>query len=184
MGRGHSVRPAHERDVASIIDITNREIREGTAHFGTAEDSVDDGLRLFEARCHYPWFVAVDPDDRVIGFARAGRWDARGGYDWTTMIAVYVKPERHGGGVGRSLYAELFPAVEALGLRTIIAGIALPNPASVRLHESFGMVYAGVFPRAGFKHGRWIDVAYWVRHLGEGPPQGVSPTIDATTTRD
>ncbi len=184
MASGLTVRPAEERDVASMLDITCREIREGVAHFGTRAPTIDEALAEYGARGVYPWFAADLEGSGVVGFAKAGQWKSREAYHWTAEIGVYVRPEHHGVGIGRSLYAALFPAIVQVGLRTIIAGIALPNPASVRLHEAFGMRHAGTIPRAGYKHGRWLDVGYWVRHLGEGDPGSVNPTTVATTARD
>ena len=71
--------------------------------------------------------------------------------------------------MGRALYAALLPALEAAGFRTIVAGITLPNPASVRLHESFGFAPVGTFPRIGWKRGAWHDVGYWTLALGAQP---------------
>jgi len=184
MPAGLIVRPAEERDVSAMLDITGREIREGIAHFGVRAPTLDEALAEYQASGRFPWFVADLGEERVVGFAKAGPWKSREAYRWTTEIGVYVRPERHGRGVGRALYAALFAALDHAGFRTIIAGIALPNPSSVRLHESFGMACAGVIPRAGFKQGRWIDVGYWVRHLGEGDPVPVNPTSDATRVRD
>lgn len=78
---------------------------------------------------------------------------------------------RPGAGVGTALYREVLPLLEARGVRTVIAGIALPNEPSANLHERFGFRHAGVMPRVGFKHGEWRDVGYWVLHLGDGPPE-------------
>lgn len=73
--------------------------------------------------------------------------------------ATVMQP-RHGLGIGRALYAALFPALDSAEFRTVMAGIALPNPSSIRLHESFGVACAGVITLAGFKHERWINVGY------------------------
>ncbi|MCW5776959.1 MAG: N-acetyltransferase [Phycisphaeraceae bacterium] len=178
------VRDARESDSASIADILAREIVDGVAHFGLRPPPVSQVLADFLARGVYPWVVAADTSGAVLGFARASAWKSREAYTWTAEIGVYVRPEHQRRGVGRALYARLFPSMQAAGLRTIIAGIALPNPASVRLHEAFAMTHVGSIPCAGFKHGRWIDVGYWVRHLGEGVPCPVSPTTFETTARD
>jgi phosphinothricin acetyltransferase len=186
------VRPAHPDDIPAIAVIINREITTGAAHFGARRIS-DASLRAeldqdragvafepddphlcprFIAR--YPWFVAVDAREgappshgTVVGIAKAGPWKPRESYARTTEIGVYVTPEFQGRGIGRALYAALFPALQAAGFHTILAGIALPNPASVRLHESFGMHHAGTLPSVGHKLGSWRDVGYWVRVTGE-----------------
>ena len=92
-----------------------------------------------------------------------------GGVEWTILRPPFVYGP---GGKGN------FPRLVSLGYRSIIAGIALPNPASVRLHEGAGMSHVGTFPRVGYKHGRWIDVGYWVLTVGEGPPQAIASSSE------
>lgn len=174
------VRPACESDFPAVLAIVNREIAEGTAHFGTTPVTASDLRRWLDSHQTLPWLVHEDDGGEVVGYASASRWQQREGYDWTVTISVYVQPAVQGRGVGRRLYADLVPRLDALGYRTIIAGIALPNAASVRLHESFGLRHAGTLPRVGFKLGRWIDVGYWVRNSGEQPPDGRLAQASAT----
>jgi L-amino acid N-acyltransferase YncA len=161
------VREAQESDFEGVAEITAREVLEGYAHFGTepptADELIADWISLGD---RYPVVVAVE-DEQVLGFAKAYTWKPRGAYRTTAEVGVYVRPERQGQGIGRALYEVLFPQLECVGLHTLIAGIALPNDASVRLHERFGMCHCGTLPEMGFKQGRWIDVGYWVKVLGE-----------------
>jgi L-amino acid N-acyltransferase YncA len=158
------VRAATEADLPGMIEIENREIAEGLAHFGTEPVTLEQVRNSFgAAQGRHPWFVAAE-GELIVGFARSGSHKVRESYRWTVEIGVYVRPEYQGQGVGNSLYASLFPALKEAGIRTVIAGIALPNPASVKLHESFGMEPVGTFPKVGFKRGHWIDVGYWALH--------------------
>lgn len=169
------VRPATFDDLPAIVRIENEAILNGYAHFGTTPVALEDAQRAFQfARDRYPWVVA-EVDGAIVGFARCGPWKTREGYRWTAEAGVYIDPEWQGKGIGKALYEHLFPAMEAIGLRTILAGIALPNPASVRLHESMGMVQTATFPRNGFKHGQWWDVGYWALTFGDGPPTRPEP---------
>lgn len=168
------VRPAREADLGQVLGIVNREIREGVAHFATREQSPEDISAWLRTADRLPLIVAIGGGDAVLGYARASRWKDREAYDWATEIGVYVRPEAQGRGVARALYADLLPRLVRLGYRSIIAGIALPNPASIRLHEAAGMTHVGTFPCVGYKHGRWIDVGYWVLTVGQGPPSEIS----------
>ena len=160
------IRPATESDLPGILEIENREIKQNFAHFGQTPVSLEQCRSSYEGACgKYPWFVA-ERDGQVLGFARCGPWKARESYRLTTEVGVYVRADLQGQGIGKKLYAELFPAMKAMGLRTVLAGIAQPNPASNRLHELFGMQYVGTLPNVGFKHGRWISVGYWALHWG------------------
>ncbi len=168
------VRPASSADLPEVLAIVNREIREGVAHFGTREHRLAELEPWLIAHPRLPFLVAEE-EGRVLGYARAGRWKDREAYDWAVEVGVYVAPDAQGRGVGKALYQVLIPRLIELGYRSLIAGIALPNPASVRLHQAFGMTLIGTFPLVGYKHGRWIDVGYWVRTVGDGPPAAIAP---------
>jgi len=162
---------AAEPHLAAMCELVNREIEGGVAHFGLEPVGVEAmRAELAVADARHPWLVAIDPGGRILGFARASPWKSRGAYAWTVEIGVYVAPDAQGRGIGRALYERLFAALAAGGARTVLAGITLPNPASVRLHEAFGMRHVGTLPRVGWKRGAWHDVGYWARHLGEGAP--------------
>ena len=74
---------------------------------------------------------------------------------------IYLAPGFEGAGIGKALYSALFPILRAGGIHAVIGGAALPNPASEALHERLGFERVATFRQVGFKHGRWVDVAYW-----------------------
>lgn len=159
------VRPATDQDLSSVIGIENHAIETGFAHFGTEPVSLESAIASFEAaRGVYPWLVK-EFDGEVVGFARASIWKPRQAYQWTTEVGVYIDPSQQGKGFGKELYRVLFSELEERGFQTIVAGIALPNEPSIRLHEAFGMTHIGTFPNMGYKLGEWRSVGYWVRSL-------------------
>jgi L-amino acid N-acyltransferase YncA len=111
-----------------------------------------------------PWLVAQG-DGRVVGYAAATRWKPRTGYRFSTEIAVYVAPGHSRQGIGSALYSRLFPMLRERGIHAVMGGIALPNDASIALHEKFGLRKVAHLAEVGFKFGQWIDVAYWHRTL-------------------
>jgi phosphinothricin acetyltransferase len=111
-----------------------------------------------------PWLVA-EMAGRTVGYALARPWKERSGYRFSVEVAVYVVPELAGRGVGTLLYSRLFEELAGRGVHAVIGGIALPNEASVALHEKFGMRKVAHFEQVGYKFGRWIDVGYWQRTL-------------------
>jgi len=113
-----------------------------------------------------PWLVA-ETGGRVAGYAYAAPWKTRSGYRFSVESTVYLAPGCSGRGIGSQLYGELFPLLEARGVHAVMAGIALPNDASVALHEKLGMRKVAHFAQVGWKLGRWIDVGYWQRILQE-----------------
>ena len=111
-----------------------------------------------------PWLVAEE-DGQVVGYAYASPWKPRYGYRFSVEVTVYLAPGREGRGWGTRLYRELFERLAGLGVHFVAGGIALPNPASVGLHEKLGMRKVAHFRENGTKFGRWIDVGYWQRTL-------------------
>lgn len=124
----------------------------------------------------HPWLVLTEADD-VLGYAYGHGFAERAAYRWSAEMSVYVEEASRGTGVGRALCLSLLALLAAQGYREVLAGITLPNPASVRLHESVGFRPAGRYSRVGWKMGAWRDVGWWQQHLGEGdgPP---SPPVD------
>ena len=120
----------------------------------------------------FPWLVANGEGGVIVGFAKSSPWKARCAYHWTAEVSAYIAPNHVGGGIGRSLYTRLFATLTAQGYHSAIGGITLPNEASVRLHESFGMKHVGTFNENGWKNGCWHDVGYWMLILNQ---PGVEP---------
>lgn len=120
----------------------------------------------------YPWLVA-ERQGQLAGYAYASEHRSRPAYRWAADVAVYVAPGHRRAGVARSLYGRLLALLAGQGIHNACAGITLPNPASVALHESLGFELVGVYRRIGFKVGAWHDVGWWQRELlpaGEQPP--------------
>ncbi len=127
------------------IPVPEQEMRE------RIEDVLGAGL---------PWLVA-DTGQGVLGFAYAGEWKGRCAYRHSVEITIYLHHECGGSGWGSRLYEALFEELRAGTTHVAIAGIALPNEASIALHEKFGMEKVAHFAEVGFKFERWLDVGYW-----------------------
>lgn len=125
-----------------------------------SEDEIRERIRAARS-----WLVA-ERDGAVAGFAYATPYRARPAYRWAVETSVYVSATAHGRGTGRALYEALLFELESRGLRTACAAIALPNPASVALHEAVGFAPVGIFRGIGYKAGAWRDVGWWQRPLG------------------
>ncbi len=163
---GAMVRDAATTDAAAIADIYNHYISETTVTF--EEEPVFPGQmlgRLEEARrALLPWLVA-EQGGRVVGYAYASPWKTRTAYRFSVEITIYLSPGLTGGGIGTKLYNQLFQTLEDQPIHAVIAGIALPNDASVGIHQKFGMKKVAHFREVGFKFNTWIDVGYWQRIL-------------------
>lgn len=131
--------------------------------------------RIAAALVRHAWIVAAD-DGRVVGYAYAGPYKHRAAYRWSCEVSVYVEPGGQRCGTGRALYAALLSRLESRGYRMAVAGMTLPNEASVGLHRAMGFEPVGTWRRIGWKHGAWHDVSWMQRPLGAsaGPPPELS----------
>ena len=112
----------------------------------------------------HEWLVC-EHEGSVVGYAYAGRLRPRAAYDWSVEVSVYVSGDAQGAGIGRKLLTSLLERLTATGFVNAFAGIAFPNPASVRLFESFGFEQIGIERNVGFKLGAWYDVGWWQLQL-------------------
>jgi L-amino acid N-acyltransferase YncA len=109
---------------------------------------------------HLPWLVA-ELEGAVVGYAYASQWKVRSAYRFSVETTIYLERGHEGRGLGTRLYTELLALLRARGVHVAIGGAALPNEASVALHEKLGFERVAMFRQVGFKHDRWVDVAYW-----------------------
>lgn len=121
--------------------------------------------RIVKTLALLPWLVSEDDQGRVRGYVYASRHRERAAYQWSVDVTAYVREDARGRGVGKALYAELRRRLVELGYFQAFAGIALPNEASVALHESVGFKPIGVYRNVGHKHGAWRDVGWWQLEL-------------------
>ena len=150
-------------DAARIADIYNHYVLNTAVTFEEAPvDSTAIEARIDEAlSAGLPYLICETEGAGVIGFAYASKWKGRCAYRYSLEVSVYLAPEQTGKGAGSRLYTELFSRLSALGYYVVIGAITLPNPASIALHEKFGMEKVGHFKEVGFKFGKWVDVGYW-----------------------
>ena len=125
-----------------------------------APDADDFAERIERVSRTHPWLVA-ERDGVVAGFAYAAPHRARPAYRWTAETSVYVANGHQRASVGRELYGALIGLLRRQGLHVALAGITLPNDASVGLHTALGFRQAGVYRRIGYKAGAWRDVSWW-----------------------
>jgi len=107
------------------------------------------------------WLVAEDDDGQVVGYAYGGPHRDRAAYNSTVEVSAYIDRNLHRTGLGRRLYTALFERLREGGYRLLVAGITLPNEASVGIHEALGFEPVGVYKNIGFKNGEWWDVGWW-----------------------
>jgi phosphinothricin acetyltransferase len=160
------IRPCVREDAAAISAIYNYYITNSVITFEDVPvDAVEMWHRMENYTKSYPWYVC-EVDGHVVGYAYATRWKDRAAYRHSVEISVYVDKNSARQGCGKALYAKLIATLLDSGCHAIIGGVALPNDASVGLHEYFGFSKIAHFPEVGFKFGRWVDVGYWQKTAG------------------
>lgn len=168
------VRAATSGDAAAIAGIYAAYVIDGYASFEAEPPPAAEFERRMMTRPRLPWLVA-DEAGRPVGFAYAGQHRTRAAYRWSVDVSVYLDASAHGRGIGRALYERLLPEVRSLGYVCAFAGITLPNPASVGLHEAMGFTPVGVYRSVGFKAGAWRDVGWWQMPLRKPPAEPAEP---------
>ena len=159
------VRQATKQDLSAIADIYAHEVRTAVSTFDLEPPEEDYWLAKLESREPGDHLLVAE-DDGILGYAYSSSYRVRPAYRHTRETSVYLADGARGRGLGRALYDDLLPRLRADEVHAVVALIALPNPASVALHEAFGFEEVGVLREVGRKFGRWIDTAWWQLRFG------------------
>jgi len=160
------IRVATADDAAEIAAIYGPIVRRTTISFEFEAPTVDEmRARIGKTLQRWPWLVSLDRDGVVDGYVYANAHRDRAAYQWSVDVSAYVREDARRSGLGRRLYGVLFEELRRLGYCQAFAGIALPNAASVGLHEALGFTPIGVYRNVGFKFGQWRDVGWWQKSL-------------------
>lgn len=155
------IESVNEADIPSICEIYNYYIKNTFITFEEEEVSINEmGYRIKEILKSYPYLVYKE-NNQVIGYAYANLWKARASYRFSAESTIYLNHRNIKKGVGTALYTALIDEVKKKGIHNLIGGVALPNDASVGLHEKLGFKKCAHFKEVGYKFEQWIDVGYW-----------------------
>lgn len=155
------IRACTAADAAAICAIYNPYIRDTVITFEEAPVATAEmARRIGEVTGRLPWLV-TEEQGAIVGYAYATQWKTRSAYRFSVETTVYVAPGQQRRGLATDLYRELLVQLRRLGVHCAVGGIALPNAASVALHEKLGFKKIGQFVEIGCKFDRWVDVGYW-----------------------
>jgi phosphinothricin acetyltransferase len=163
------IRDAVPDDAEAICRIYNPYIEQSVITFETSPVTPKQmAARIAEYTVSFPWLVYEENGD-LLGYAYAAKWKDRRAYRYCVESSIYLDGSATGKGLGARLYEALFARLGQLSVHAVLAGITLPNPASVALHEKLGFRKVGHFTEVGYKFDRWIDVGYWEKRLDAEP---------------
>ena len=170
------IRLARDSDAAAIAAIYRHYVERTPVSFEeVSPDAAEMARRMRgDPPGHHPWFVAED-GGRVLGYAASSPFRTRPAYRWTVETGIYLSPDAAGRGIGLALLTTLLETLERQGYVAAIGAIALPNAASVALHEKLGFTYAGTYRGVGFKFGEWLDVGSWEKELARRTSSPAEP---------
>jgi len=166
------IRRADRADLPALRDIYNHYAVHTPVNFDIEARSMADREEWFAQFAdsgRYQCFVAEE-EGRVIAYAGSTRFKEKAAYQTTIEMTIYCAPERGGQGLGRKLYTTLFAALKGEDIHRAYAGVTLPNPGSVAIHEAFGFRHVGTYSEVGRKFGKYWDVGLWLKDMDPVPP--------------
>jgi L-amino acid N-acyltransferase YncA len=169
------LRMARESDADAVAAIYRPWVENTAVSFEIEAPPTEEVARRIRANSmHAPWLIC-EGTGGVWGYAYASRHRERAAYQWSVDVAVYVDERRRRHGAGRALYRSLFALLRLQGFVAAHAGITLPNPPSIGLHESLGFRRIGTYPAVGYKLGAWHDVGWWQLRLRDDAAHPSAP---------
>jgi phosphinothricin acetyltransferase len=177
-----TIRLAAGNDAAGILAIYAPIVRETAISFEVDPPDVTQmRQRIEDTLVQFPWLVCAHGEE-ILGYAYGSQHRTRAAYQWSVDVSVYVHAQARRAGVGRSMYTSLLRLLDLQGFFNAYAGINLPNPASVGLHEAMGFRLVGIYQSVGYKLGKWHDVGWWHRVL-RAPIVPPHPPVEFTRVK-
>jgi len=180
------IRLAAEHDAEQIQAIYALVVRGAAISFELEPPTVSQmRQRIIKTVERLPW-VVCEQSGEILGYAYASPHRTRAAYQWSVDVSAYVHVHNRRSGVGHAAYDALFKILTMQGFYNAYAGITLPNPASVGLHESMGFHPVGVYRSVGYKLGSWHDVGWWHLVLREPilPPEPIADLGDVLEMKE
>lgn len=170
---GFNVRKCLPEDIEQIVDIYNYYITKPNdlTTFEEVEVSADQIMERYNNTLakNFPYIVAVDDNNKVVGYAYGSLYGPRVSYRFSSEDSVYLHHEYRGKGLGSMLLRELLCELKKMGMKQVVAvlGIKEDNPGSYNVHQKFGFQDVGVFKKIGYKYGKWVDRLHMQLDLDE-----------------
>ncbi len=157
------IKPCTEKQLPEILAIFNEAILNSTALYDYKMRTMDMMYAWYadKQKGNYPIIGAFDWNDMLLGFATYGQFRVRPAYKYTVEHSIYVRHDRRGHGTGKVLLKEIIKKAEEQDYHVLIGGIDASNTVSILLHEKEGFEFCGLIKQAGYKFGKWLDLAFY-----------------------
>ena len=174
-----TARFARAEDVPALLSVYAQYIDTPVTFETELPSAAEFRARVEEILAFYPYLV-LEEERKIVGYAYAHRQMERAAYGWNAELSIYLDGAHLSRGVGKKLYSALTEICALQGIKTVYAGITLPNPRSEGLHGSLGFRRVGVYRNTCFKNGAWHDVAWLEKQIApyDGPPAPVRPIAE------
>ena len=175
-----TARFARAEDAPALLSVYAQYIDTPVTFETELPSAAEFRARVEEILAFYPYLV-LEEERKIVGYAYAHRQMERAAYGWNAELSIYLDGAHLSRGVGKKLYSALTEICALQGIKTVYAGITLPNPRSEGLHGSLGFRRVGVYRNTGFKNGAWHDVAWFEKQLApyDVPPSPVRPIAES-----
>jgi len=157
------LKPCTEKQLPEILDIFNDAILNSTALYDYKIRTMETMNAWYEDKLkgNYPVIGVFDENDVLMGFATYGMFRVRPAYKYTVEHSVYVRPDKRGMGIGKTLLKEIIAQAIEQDYHVMVGVIDASNTVSMRLHENEGFVLTGIMKEVGYKFGKWLDAAFY-----------------------
>lgn len=174
-----TVRFARAEDAPALLSVYAQYIDTPVTLETELPSAAEFRARVEEISSFYPYLV-LEEEGKIVGYAYAHRQMERAAYGWNAELSVYLDGAHLSRGIGKKLYSALMEICALQGIKTVYAGVTLPNAQSEGLHESLGFHRLGVYRNTGFKNGAWHDVAWFEKQISpyDVPPAPVRPVTE------
>lgn len=167
MENKYSIRLIDEADASVVLDIYKYYVENTSISFEYEVPTLEEYTQRIKTNTQkYPWLVCLS-NNTIIGFAYGSTHRYRTAYQWSPESTIYVAPNCHAKGIGRTLYDTLFSLLKLQGYYNVFAGVALPNEKSIGFHRAMGFEEIGIFKNVGYKHGNWHHTHWFQLTLNE-----------------
>lgn len=159
-----NIRFVKPQDCKQILDIYNHYINTPVTFEYNLPSEEDFANRINEISNFYPYLV-LEENDKIFGYAYAHKLREREAYQWVAELSIYLAPNITSKGYGKILYEKLLEILKIQGIKTVYGCITIPNKKSEKLHEKMGFKKVGTFSKAGYKNGKWLDIAWFEKNI-------------------